>query len=407
MINNKFATGGQPVAKETEAYLNGNSPDYTTNGSGRKLAHPPFEDDETALARIMATVEGTTVRPSAPSTETPAEDAFKFKPLSLRELLVMPPKRWIIDQVLGAGDIAMVYGAPGSGKTFVVVNVIFAACLGQQWAMRFGVPSPLNVAYCAGEGVSGLPNRFGAEAQHLGIEDLSNFTFFAVTPALYYDDNTRNDMESIERFATEWKHRQDAGSAKPLDILIIDTLHSATAGADENSAQDMGRVLELCRKTARVLGCAVVLVHHSNKAGTGERGSSAMRGAMDCMIEVKTLGNKYAIECAKLKDGEKWKPQTFDLVAMGESVRVLWEEPGTASECDFAPSKELMKLLRSSPSTKFTARQLAEPLGMTPSATINVLKRLVDKGEIKSELYVIEKPPSNRNPWVYFATNES
>jgi len=405
----KMPPGGSPAALNgTKIY--GEHPDYTMNGNGFQAPnHGSFDND---ISDIISLSDAAHVAPAPTQAEQEADaiPVYKFKPRSLAELLAMPPKEWIIDQVLGAGDLAMLYGAPGSGKTFVVVDAIFSACLGTQWAMRFDIPRPLNVAYCAGEGVSGLPSRFGAAAQHHGVDDplkFPNFTFYEVTPALYYDDSARNDIESIERFATEWKQRQDSGDAQPLDILVIDTLHSATAGADENSAQDMGRVLELCRKTARVLGCAVILVHHSNKAGTGERGSSAMRGAMDCMIEVKTCGNKYVLECAKLKDGERWKNQTFSLATMGESVRVWWDEPSTTSDSDFAPSQEVLKLLKNSPSTKFTARQLAEPLGMTTNAAINVLKRLVDKGEIKSELHLAEKPPSNRNPWVYFISGPS
>ena len=58
---------------------------------------------------------------------------------------------------------------------------------------------------------------------------------------------------------------------------------------------------------------------------------------MDCMIEIKRISEnntstKEVMHCAKLKDGEAWKDQTFDLAAMGESVRVWWDEPSEASE---------------------------------------------------------------------------
>jgi predicted transcriptional regulator len=324
----------------------------------------------------------------------------KFNPLTLEQLLAMPPKEWLIDQLLGAGDLAMIYGSPGSGKTFVVVDLIFPACLGQKFAMRFNVTRPLNVAYCAGEGVSGLPARFAAAAEHYGVESLSNFTFYAVTPSLFYEDRMKDEIESIERFVLEWKQRQAKGEAQPLDILFIDTLHSATAGADENSAQDMGVVLGLCKKATRALGCAVVLVHHSNKAGTGERGSSAMRGAMDCMIEVHTAASKYAISCEKLKDGERWKEQTFDLVAMGDSVRVWWDEPTTPDQEDKRKSetaREILDILAQKLDRSLTARQIADGIGQTPQAVNRVINRLV-----KDEF--IKRDENNRNTFIYSIT---
>ena len=335
----------------------------------------------------------------ASCSEPPGAPAFT--PRGLAALLAMPPKQYLIEQVLGAGDVGTLYGQPGSGKTFVIIDMIFAACLGRQWAMRFEVARRLQVAYCAGEGVSGLPSRFSAAAEFYGVEDLSTFTFFDATPQLF----DTGAHESIERFISEWKERQAAGSAGQLDLLVIDTLHSATVGADENSAQDMGHVLSLAKKATKELGCAVILVHHSNKAGTGERGSSALRGAMDVMIEVKQVAGKFAMSCEKLKDGQKWKEQTFDLIAVGdsESVRVWWDEPGDLPSSASKYSAALLAELQKRPGVKFTAKQLAEIVDAKQTATINALNRMVEKGQIKRELMDETKPPSSRNAWVYYS----
>lgn len=326
-----------------------------------------------------------------------------FTPKSLGDLLAMPPKQWLIEQVLGAGDVCMVYGPPGSGKSFVVIDLIFAACLGQQWAMRFDVARPLAVAYCAGEGASGLPQRFAAAADRYGVQALPGFTFFDAAPQLYVPERSSAEVETIERFVQEWQDRRAAGEAGNLDVLIVDTLHSATAGADENSAQDMGQVLRAVKAASKALGCAVILVHHSNKAGTGERGSSAMRGAMDCMIEIKPTAGKFALSCEKLKDGAAWKPQTFDLIEVGESARVWWDEPSDLPSNTGKQSANLLATMQQHPGQQFTAKQLAEVAGAGQSATINVLTRLVDKGQVTRSLQYEDKPSSNRNPWVYKA----
>lgn len=333
--------------------------------------------------------------------------APKFKPHTLAELRAMPAKQWLIEQVLGASDLGMLYGPPGSGKTFIVVDLLMSACTGRQFAMRFDVQRSLNVAYCAGEGVAGLPARFSAAAQFYGVESLPNFTFFDVAPQLYYSNSEH--IETIEQFIGEWQERQASGQAQPLDMLVIDTLHSAAVGAEENSAKDMGEVLRLAKLATRKLGCAVLLVHHSNKAGTGERGSSAMRGAMDFMIEVKPLAGKYVMQCEKLKDGQAWKAQTFDLVAIGdtESARVWWDEPGELTSSQGQKAEKLLQELQSRPGVKFTAKALAEAVGGTQSAATNALTRLVDKGEIKRALEDESKPSSNRNAWVYFYESSS
>lgn len=323
----------------------------------------------------------------------------RFKPLSLAELLQLPPKVWLVDQFLGAGDLAMLYGPPGSGKTFVVIDLLFAACLGQQFAMRFDVLRPLTVAYCAGEGVSGLPARFAAAAERWGVSNLPNLTVFDAAPQLFDESSA----DAIGRFVGEWEERQAAGQVKALDLLVIDTMHSATVGADENSAQDMGKVLGLAKNAIKRLGCTVLMLHHSNKAGTAERGSSALKGAMDAQIEVKPVASKYVMHCEKLKDGEQWKDQTFDLVAMCDSVRVWWDEPGGEMQGSKGKQAErLLSELQSRPGKKFTAKQLAEAVGASQNATSNALARLVEKGEIKRSLKHEDLEPSSRNPWVFF-----
>lgn len=307
--------------------------------------------------------------------------------------------------MIGAGDIGMIYGGPGSGKTFVGIDLIFAACLGEQWAMRFDVPRRLNVIYCAGEGISGLKERFRAAAARYNVTNLlPGFSFSALVPQLFTDG-----ADAMHNFVTEWKGRANAPA---LDLLIIDTLHSATVGADENSAQDMGQVLAAAKVATRELGCAVLLVHHTNKNGSAERGSSAMRGAMDCMIEIQRIsetGTKAVMKCAKLKDGEAWKDQTFDLIAVKdcESVRVAWDAPNDGETTTGKTDQDvaaIIALLKKKPGTRYTSNVIAESIGLGKSKTIyKLLKRASDQDAgIQQALRHPDKDASPHNPLMYW-----
>lgn len=340
-----------------------------------------------------------------------------FTPLSLDELLAMPPKEWLIDQVIGAQDIAMVYGPPGSGKTFLVIDLVLAACTGSQWAMRFDVTRPLSVAYCAGEGVSGLPARFKATAEFREIDprNLPNFFFYQTVPQLYHKESGNSPLpaEHVIRFIKEWQERDQSA---PIDLLVVDTLHAATVGAEENSASDMGLVLQAVRYASRELGCAVLLVHHTNKSGSAERGSSALRGAMDAMISVKKVSeestsSKGVIQCEKLKDGEGWKPQTFDLTALSESVRVWWDKPAELSQAQGKQRQDkeaLLQVMTEHPGVKFTAKRLGEAIGMGENKQIyKLLNSLQSEDACKRELQNPEKSSSPYNPWLYFVESQA
>jgi RecA-family ATPase len=332
-----------------------------------------------------------------------------FAPYSFDDLLNMPPKEWLTDQVIGRGDMGMVYGAPGCGKTFVVIDLALCACIGKRWAMRFDMDRALNVAYCAGEGISGLPARFKAAAYHHGIEELANFTFFKTIPQLYTDGDSITSV-TITQFVQEWKQRTEAKAAQPLDLLILDTLHTASTAADENSAKDMGKVLHLCRWAANELGCAVLLVHHTNKNGSAERGSSSLRGAMDFMIEIKRIsddGTKAVMSCAKLKDGEQWRNQTLDLTAIDglDSVRVWWDEPSDGERPQGKKAEDKAAILaemKRYAGIRFPAKRLAEVIAKSENYCRNLLGELEKSKECSRELSEPTKKPSPRNSWVYF-----
>lgn len=334
----------------------------------------------------------------------------KFQPLSCLELLSLPKKKWLVDQIFGPGDVGMVYGAPGCGKTFVVIDMIVKFCTGGQWANRFDINRPLNIAYCAGEGVSGLPSRFDTSLKHHNVEPLQNFTFYKNVPQFYEDSS--GDFITILQFISEWKESQLAKERESLDLLVIDTLHTASVAADENSAQDMGRVLKACRLAAEQLGCAVILVHHTNKGGTAERGSSALRGAMDFMIRIerpeKGTGTGATMFCSKLKDGEQWKDQDFHLSVKEDcsSVYVLWNDPNE-QETNYTKGKEndrnrILQELQNTPGSRLSCKALSEKIGQTSNYTNKLLNELVDKNKCKVGLKNSEKEYSPQNPWVYF-----
>ena len=319
--------------------------------------------------------------------------SFAFEPLSLAGLYALPPKQWLIDQVIGQGDIGMIYGAPGSGKTFATIDLIFSALQGEQWAGFADILRPLTVAYAAGEGAGGLRARFEAAAEAHGItpEQAGGLSIFLDVPQIFTPKGRYGEPEmqpdSAHNFAEQYK--QARGEQK-LDLLILDTLHSASAGAEENSARDTGEIIKNARLLAKELGTAVCLIHHTNKAGSSERGSSAFRGAMDFMIEVSEYGSRRQIKCAKLKDGEPFKPQQFSLVAKGESVYCFWDGEATQEDGRKSDTAErLLEVLSEEPERWLTAKLLGESVGISQQAAYKALAKLADSGMIERDKKVI------------------
>lgn len=372
---------------------NGNT--HSVNFPVAKIAYldPPCDAHADGRVIMAAILDAHVVTPTVPEK--------RVKWLSLAELRRQPPKQWLIDGIFGAGDLGMVYGAPGTGKTFVVIDLAISAALGAKFANRFDVERRLNVAYCAGEGLGGISQRFESACEYHGIsdDDLPNFYFWGEAPQL---SSKVGAGVSLAELAAEW-------DGAPLDLLIVDTLHSATIGTDENSAQDMGRVLEGIKAAQKILGCTVLLVHHTNKAGTGERGSSALRGAMDFMLEVRQNGSGSIMSCEKLKDGATWSQQPFSLVEKAESVRVFWHEPTDETEPSARDTDidAFLTEMRRYAGKHFEVRSLAEIIAKTDAYARRLLSSMVENGTCLRTLRDADKAPSNRNPWVYFVPESS
>src|SRR5690606_7842012 len=103
----------------------------------------------------------------------------------------------------------------------------------------------------------------------------------------------------------------DQGGA---DVVVIDTLAAAMPGGDENSGQDLGKVVDHCKFLHRQTGALVVLVHHSGKdQSRGARGWSGLRAAADAEIEVTRNGDYRVAAVTKMKDGADGATFAFKL----------------------------------------------------------------------------------------------
>jgi len=242
----------------------------------------------------------------------PADERGRWSFLSLDDVEALPPPKWLVPGVLTEGSLAAIYGAPESGKSFLAVDMSMAIAGGVDWHGRRVERG--GVLYIAAEGAPGLGKRFRAWKEdrcvqsrrfdlHLMRDDLNL--------AAEKDGGARAFAQAV------------ADELGPLRLVVIDTLNQTAAGADENSAKDMGRYIASMKLLRNATGAAVVVVHHSGKdLGKGMRGSSALLGAMDTTVEVERDKDKRSIivRVQKQKDAEREPPMRFNMEKMGDSL---------------------------------------------------------------------------------------
>lgn len=227
----------------------------------------------------------------------------RFPLFTWDQLKKLPEVEWLIEGFLPKPGIVVLYGQPGSGKTFAALGMALAVANEQETCMEMHVHST-DVLYIAAEGAHGLKSRVRAyEVCHGGIENKVRF----LTEAPNLLDNTALD---------ELLCALNEQSFRP-GLIVIDTLARVVPGADENSAQDMGRLVAALDTLKTEFGAVVMVVHHTVKNTNEERGSSALRGAADLMIlctKVTTSsGPGVKLTCKKMKEAEEFEPVTAAL----------------------------------------------------------------------------------------------
>jgi hypothetical protein len=338
---------------------------------------PPWQD----------TVQSAAVRAPTDEVPPPLVKYWRRHLYTLDAFVQRPPKQWLVDKTLGERDFVLLYGESGHGKTHVALDLMFACATGRMFADTFSVPRPLTVAYAAGEGIGGLPDRLRAVSTFHGTTELPLYIFTDI-PQLYQPTGENG----ADMFLAAWQQLADEGLVPvTLDLLVLDTMHNATAGAEENSAKDAGIVQASMRRLRDALGCTVMLVHHAGKNGASERGSTAIRAACDTVLRSSKHRSGYTLACEKLKDGETWPALSYDLVTVGTTggVRVHWqgEAPVTAKHANTNADK-VLAYLRQNGGQKKTATEIADAIGLRGAATKNIhraLRTLQKAGSVQEE----------------------
>lgn len=213
----------------------------------------------------------------------------RFKLLTAADVLNRPPLRWQVRGVLPAEGLACIFGASGSGKSFLALDLGAAIAAGVQWFGYRVTAAP--VVYAALEGEAGFSQRVKAWQLHHAAELPEKLRFIMQG----FDLRKADDVDALANAVTA------SGCAGGL--LIIDTLNRAASGADENTSADMGRIIDAAKTLQNRLGGLVLLVHHSGKdASRGLRGHSSLNAALDASIEVIKLDHRKEWRIDKAKD---------------------------------------------------------------------------------------------------------
>lgn len=256
--------------------------------------------DAGAVAALQPLAWSPGISPAAAAQTPPTACPDVFPTLDIAALSSLPPVEWLIDDIITADGFGITYGPPASLKSFLLISWALHIASGTPWLghkVRQG-----GVLYVAGEGVRGMGRRIRAWMRHHKLDGID--LPFRLLPASV----NLTDPEQLARLVRTAVAAADA-EGTPIALVVIDTVARAIPGADENSAQDMGRFVAAIEHIKSQVACHVHGVHHSGKdPDRGARGSSALLGAVDTMIRVTREEDRVTVEVEKQKDDDEAKP---------------------------------------------------------------------------------------------------
>ena len=227
----------------------------------------------------------------------------RFEASSASEALQpQPPIDWVYKNLAGSGSVILFHGEAGSKKTYATAYMLACASVGMKF-LQFETKKVKCLIIDEESGNTRLLRRLGEILRGAMIEDPSNIDYISLEQVKL--DNT-TDVIDLLNFIKVHNY----------ELILIDALADVMDG-DENSKEHVQPVFNNLRKIAEETGAVVMVIHHSNKMG-GYRGSSAIKGSVDLMLEITSSNGSNIIKFTSQKER--------DIERITFSAKAIWED---------------------------------------------------------------------------------
>lgn len=179
-------------------------------------------------------------------------------------------QRWLIHDLWGYDAVGILGGEPKCCKSFCALTISLAVasgrpCLGNR---VIGRPGPV-LHFAAEDALHIVRDRGQQLARGLGIADLGAVPLWVITAPILRIDRS-DDQAAL-----------DATIAQRRPVLVVLDPFIRLHRCDENQSGEVAPLLAYLRLLQRTHGCAIILVHHARKGGSGMRPGQALRGSSE------------------------------------------------------------------------------------------------------------------------------
>jgi hypothetical protein len=298
--------------------------------------------------------------------------------------------RSLIHGWIDEGELAVMFGPPTAGKTFLTLDMALHLAASAEWHGCMAAYDPGPIVYLISEGrTEAFENRlvaWGEAHPEIAAKAFVNFHFIAIASDFVGTDDAVQLALSVEDMP------------RPPSLVVVDTLASNMGHGDEGLAKDVSQLYRNARQLQQLTGCAVLFIHHTGKdVGRGSRGSSNIRAGSDVQLELQASDGVVTLRSDKQRDRPsggtfafRLRPVELGTSNRGKPVTSCVVEPLTETE------RRQAKTRAAAASVKGKPREVLEVLRdeatrstykITSSADYPANRNLVTEDDLRRQFY--------------------
>ena len=212
-----------------------------------------------------------------------------WKPRTLADAYTpRPPLEYLVESILAAETLSVVFGAPGSLKSMLLADLAICIAAESPWLpptnSKVGGKTTKHVPVLwvdLDNGARRSDERFEALGKARGVPRHVPLKYYSM-PSPWFDASSEKLMQDVAELVQFY-------GAK---LVVIDNLGAIVGSVNENDS-GMASVMSNLRRLCEQTGAAVVVIHHQRKStgsnvrkGETLRGHSSIEAALDLALHV-------------------------------------------------------------------------------------------------------------------------
>jgi hypothetical protein len=260
---------------------------------------------------------------------TERRNGFEFDLLNGMDIVTMsiPPKEWLIENLINASSLNFLAGEEGCGKSLLAMNLALSVAVGADSWLSYSIAKYGKVLYLNNEmAFDDFARRLQAQCQSLPAPgDIRNLVVPKHVPPI------RECWDTLNK-ACEELHPA---------LVVIDCLY-LSHDEDENDSSAMKALMRKALSLRDAFHLAVILVHHTKKGSRYTtmhndqmRGSSVFGGSADTTIQIRRSATDVGKRIIKPLKGRHLSDSVLKCRLLSLDPETLWfRDEGETRESD-------------------------------------------------------------------------